>query len=171
LISKQNNHKVSEEQEPLAQSLFDVLVSFSHTYARNIEKNITGNSMQNLPEFYKKYIIGSGCDTCGFLSTNKKNIDFYIFPHIMRNAIIDGLKNVNLISTISEYLSIDLNIFEIERNEIKNNLERSNIHYIEKNGFMRPCFNCNSNYTSVRYWTKSIDKKSKNNIFCKYSFA
>jgi len=92
---------------------------------------------------------------CGYSEVSPTDIEDYIASHLVRRGILRAVKESNLESFVKEVIDLKLAETDDERLQVKGVVMRSGIEIVERNGWMRPCPNCQSNDTAVYRWKES----------------
>ena len=163
-ICRENNHKLSEEQEPWANSLFICLVNISYTFAKKLSKKLTPTLDDIKINTHKRTIIADYCFDCEFTLFTKHNIDGYISIKAIEIEIIKSLRANNISQTINDILFLNSSFINVEREKVIKIINQSGFNYTGQNGFMRPCANCKSKNTGIRYFIEE-DNKGLGKIF------
>ena len=146
VISMQNGHQITDEQEPWANGLLSELRGFSFTFANAFSTGrVIDISDPELITPIRIQIFGEYCPVCGFLSLTRRNIDDCIARNIVSQEIVDGLRNDRLKTSVTNCLSMNLPVIATRRTRLRELARQSGIYYTENSGLPRSCPNCGSN--------------------------
>lgn len=126
-ICRYNNHKVTYEQEPWYNALFNILTMLCSSYAKNEDMlpflfdhrdSITTANMK---------ISGQKCRTCGKQIVIKNKIDWYIAPLLLSKIVREALINDYLESCAVNIMNLNIPDRESEYEIIVQVLKARNI--------------------------------------------
>jgi len=189
VICRANNHNLSEQAEAWIASVFNWLKSLCYFFAKNPEKTYSLSELErsigyheaslsafvggeNAPkemrglEGSKQPIQGWRCLKCGYGEVTDRDIHHYIAKEIVPKYLLEACVSNRLIPTVSDLLNQNIDNFDDLISTVNQSVERSGIHIVKREGWMRSCSSCGSDNTAVYRWYYSNGKftPSKDNL-------
>jgi hypothetical protein len=164
IICTINGHKVTEEQEPWVNQLFQNLQGLCCILATESDNAVIAKIIEKAFRKELVEIQGWRCLDCGFGKVTKTNIENFIAPKVLKSMMIRAINNNSLLECVEDVLNLNIPNREKEYLKAKELVVRSGITVEEINAeWMRPCPNCHNNNTAVYRWkvSKGLIGKSR----------
>lgn len=155
IICQQNNHHVTEEQEPFVGQLFNDLSSVC--YALSQQRGFTVDTLRLKLGTVGSLMQGWRCRECGYGEVSRRNINYYLAYRVVREAMIKSAAQGSLANCVRQTLSLNFPKLVESQQKLEGRLTASGIAVNDRNGWMRPCPKCQSENTCVYRWMELED--------------
>lgn len=155
LICRQNNHHVTEEQEPFVGQLFNDLSSVC--YALSQQQGFTADALRLKLGTAGSSMQGWRCRECGYGEVSRRDIDYYLAYRVVREAMIASAARGMLVDCVRQTLGLNFPEIAESRRKLSERLIASGIAVHDRKGWMKPCPECQSENTCVYRWIELKD--------------
>jgi len=175
VICRMNQHQVTAEQEPWANSLFEWLKAILYylsahptdipnadtfqkavgRLAPSLAAFVGGeNAPQNMRGFSgaPMKVSGARCLACGYAELTLPNIDSAIADDLVPNLLFEACSTDTLSEAIDRVLTLKLPGLSDMRGRLVSAAGTSSIHISKREEWMRPCPNCGADDSAVYRW-------------------
>jgi hypothetical protein len=142
IICPQNNHRISDQKEPLANELLSCLTSVCHVTSER--GNIQPSDAVAVCTRARPVLSGWRCLLCGYSQISSYDARAFIAAADVRHALGAG---INLLLKLWKGPE-DAKALQ----DLSDLAEQSKIHVTEDKSWMRPCPSCKGNDTCVYRW-------------------
>jgi hypothetical protein len=178
-LCRQNGHRLTAEQEPWVNELFQWLKSIlfwlakdplqtpsasdlRHSVGRNdaslsafVGGDRAGDSMRGFVTGGCR-LSGWRCLTCGYSEVSPASIDAFIAGERIPEMAFTACVERTLVHLIDSVLRMEISALTACRPDLSSAAERSGIRVQNRDGWMRPCPECESDNTAVYRWLFKI---------------
>jgi hypothetical protein len=174
-ICPQNQHSVTEAQEPWANVLFEWLKTLCYYLARNPQKKVTAASLSKavgrhdavLAAFVggdeapvsmrgrvngERMLEGCRCLDCGHAEVSTRDIERAIAQQMIPLHVFQACEAQILDKLVEAVLRLDVQGAEEARQETVSAATASGIEVHDRDGWMRPCPTCGKDDTATYRW-------------------
>lgn len=174
-ICKANQHTVTEEQEPWANALFEWLKSLCYFLAHQPNDSFTASALiqhigrydsvlaafvggENASAAIRGYatknrkLHGWRCICCGYAEASNRDIENMIAQDVVPTMVFLSCEQLTLDELVDQVLARDIPNLEKMRQSLVIAVIDSGIALVDRDGWMRPCPNCNDDDTAVYRW-------------------
>lgn len=148
-----NGHKISKNQEPFVQYLFEDLKAICFTLANNYIKSTSKEINRNIMWGKPKYIQGCRCLSCGHGEITRNDILNYILPELIGAIVLKAFNDDELIKCVDTILNMDVYGLESEMEMMQELVKNAKITYIhDYKTRMNSCPHCGKKDIAVYRW-------------------
>lgn len=162
VICTENRHMITKEQVPWVNSLLLDLCALSYTFAVSLRenKNITKESaVRGMGNYGFCQIQGWRCLCCGYAELSLYELECYVARVLVRKSIIDAMLSNTIVQYTKKVFQQDIQEVNEYRENLKEDIMKSNINISNRKGWLRPCPRCGSEDTAVYRWEKEKRRK------------
>jgi hypothetical protein len=181
LICRANQHRITEDQEPWANILFEWLKSLCHFLAQHPNDSFTAEALSNAvgrhnpslsafvggneaPASMRGYanedrkLQGWRCLRCGYSEVSHGDIEYLIAQVVVPAMVFRSCEFMTLIQLVDQTLACNISGIDNMRKEIAAAVRASGLSSKERKDWMKHCPNCGKDDTAVYRWRLIIDE-------------
>jgi hypothetical protein len=179
-ICRANQHRITEDQEPWANILFQWLKSICHFLVQHPNDSFTAEALSNAvgrhdsalsafvggdkaPASMREYanedrkLQGWRCLRCGHSEASHRDIEFLVAQAVVPDMVFRSCELLTLDQLVDQTLACDINGMDNMRIKLAVAVRASGISLNDRKGWMRPCPNCGKDDTAVCRWKLIIN--------------
>lgn len=176
IICRMNQHQVSAEQEPWANSLFEWLKAILYHFSRHPTERPSAEALrkavgrhapslsafvggEHAPDSMRGFaggpvkVSGARCLTCGYAEMTPRDIDSAIADELVPELVFQACVQGTLTDIVDQVLRLDVPGLAERRKQLRAAVSASGIGLTERDGWMRPCPNCKADDSAVYRWS------------------
>ena len=174
-IGRANQHTLTGEQEPWANTLFEWLKSLCHFLAQHPDDSFDANMLtnaigrhdsalaafvggKNAPASMRGYanedrkLQGWQCLRCGHGEASNRDIESLIAQDVVPNMVFQSCERSTLDKLVDQTLACDIPGLGNVRQSLAAAITGCGVALTDRDGWMRPCPNCGEDDTAVYRW-------------------
>jgi hypothetical protein len=151
-LCRQNSHNVSTEQQPWVSALQQDLLAVCYHLAKHGGRLGLIEDLEASMGAARHPLQGIRCLRCGYSEVTPTDIDYYLAHRSTRQGILAALRNGLLLSFVESVLALNIEGLQRSRSDVRELVERSDITFREREGWLDNCPRCGASDTAVYRW-------------------
>lgn len=152
ILCRQNGHDLSPEQEPWADTLYQLLLVVLHALASNGGRDLPAERLSGSFDPRTTQLQGRHCRACGYLETQASALEYLLAQRHLRRTIIDALLQDRLQDYVADILALRIASAEADRKHLVGLCEAAGVPIVTDPAWMRTCPKCRSDQTAMYRW-------------------